>query len=240
MLFALDWMKKTWDAMVSAICTLTEGLDLFTVSAAISSLWPVLAACLTAGLLLCFLGFRYHKFVHGITGGILLGALGWHIGQVINAGQLSIAAVYAVMLAIVGFFTWYLCYFLNVFIGGCFLFLAVLAPFRAGLQEYALLIAILLSVIYCAFYIKYKMAMTAVTGAIVLGMAMLNSSPAVSAIIVCGCIASGIYVQLVLRRRYEKQKIISMQEQLEKYPYGPGLVYGWEDPTISQPEKERS
>lgn len=239
MLFALDWMKRTWNAMVSAVQTLTEGLDLFTFSAAIRDVRLVLIVCLAAGILLCFLGFRCHKLVHGIAGGILLGAFGWHIGQVINAGQISISAVYAVVLAIVGFFLLYLCYFLNVFVGGCFLFLAALAPFRAVLQGYVLLTAALPAVIYCVLYIKYKLAMTAVTGAVVLGLAFFISSPAVSVVILCVFTAAGIYVQRILRRRYENQKVVSMQEQIEKYPYGPGLVYGWEDPTLSQASEKK-
>lgn len=41
--------------------------------------------------------------MHGLIGGILLGALGWYLGQGINAEQISVSAVYTVVLAIVGF-----------------------------------------------------------------------------------------------------------------------------------------
>lgn len=239
MLFALDWIKRTWDAIVSAIQTFTEGLDMFTVSAAISGFWPVLAVCLVVGLILCLLGFRYHKFVHGILGGIFLGGLGWHIGQIINASQVSVSAIYAAILALAGFFVLYLCYFLSVFIGGSLLFLAVPAPLREALQGYAPLIAALLAVIYCTLYIEYKLSMTAVTGAVILGLLAFNSSPAIAAVIFSACTPAGIYVQIILRGRYERQKELSMKEQLEKYPYGPGLVYGWEDPTLSHTSKKK-
>lgn len=236
MLFALEWMKNIWGIMVSAIRTFTEELDLFSVSAGISGFWPVLIFCLAVGLTLCFLGFRYHKFVNGIVGGMLLGCLGWYIGQTINARQMSISAVYAIILAITGFFVFYLCYFLNVFVGSGFLFLAVLAG--AELREYGFLLAVVLAVIYCVLYIKYKLAMTAVTGAALLGLAVFNRSPFTAAVLFCVCIASGIYVQRMLRRRCEKQRAFSMQAQLEKYPYGPGLVYGWQDPTLSNTSKK--
>lgn len=239
MLFALDWMKRTWAMMLSAIRTLTEGLDLFSVSEAIREYDQVVIVCSIAGIIFCFLGFRYHKFVHGLIGGILLGALGWHLGQGINAEQISVSAVYTVVLAIVGFFVLYMCYFLNVFVGGCFLFLAVLAPCRLALQNYIFLLAVLSATIYCVIYIKYKMVMTAVTGAVMLGLVFFYSSPVISAVIAFGCTAAGIYAQLVLQHRYEEKKRLSMQEQLEKYPYGPGLVYGWQDPTLSHSSKKQ-
>lgn len=239
MLFALEWMKNTWAAMVSAIHSFTEGLELFSVSAAICSFLPVLLICLVAGIIWCFLGFRFHKFVHGIIGGILLGALGWNIGRVIKAEQVSIAAVYAAMLAIAGFFVLYMFYFLNVFGGSFFFFLAALATFEIVFQEYVFLIAAILALIYCILYVKYEMVMTAVTGAILLSLVVLNISPVISGILGCGCTAAGIWIQTVLRHRYEARETQLMQEQLEKYPYGPGLVYGWPDPTLSKGQKKK-
>lgn len=239
MLFALDWIKRAWSAIFSDILALTEGLNLFSVSAAINSSALIMIACLTAGLTLSLYGFRYHKLVNGFAGGILFGTLGWNMGLLINENQITIAAIYMVILAILGFFLLYLCYFFQILTGGWFLFLAVLDPFRAALQEYLLLAAFLLAVLYCAFYIKYKLPMTAVTGAILLGLAMLCHTPGGAALIACGCIAAGIYVQLELRRRYEKKIEQAMQEQYEKYPYGPGLVYGWPDPTLSHSSEKK-
>ena len=238
MLFALDWMKRTWSSIISAILSFTDGLNLFSVSAALRAFWLIAAAVIIAGAVLCFLGFRFHKLVHGFIGAALLGALGWYIGTLVNRTQITVWAVWAVTFTIVGFFVIYLCYFLNVLAGGYLLFLAILAPLKNLLNGYIIFIALVLAVIYCAFYIKYKLAMTAVTGAILLGLVFYGISPIISLIITVVFAAAGIYAQITFRRKYEAQMRKSMQEQIKKYPYGPGLVYGWEDPTLSRSHKK--
>lgn len=57
MLFALDWMKRTWAMMLSAIRTLTEGLDLFSVSEAIREYDQMVIVCSIAGIIFCFWDF---------------------------------------------------------------------------------------------------------------------------------------------------------------------------------------
>lgn len=238
MLFALDWMKEMWNAIAAAVQAFTENLNLLSISAAMNAFWPVLATWLIAGTVLCMSGFRYHKIVHGIAGGILLGTLGWHIGRMTNGTQIAVSVIYAVILMIAGFFIFYLCFFINILAGSYFLFTALMASFKVPLKGTAFWLAALAAIIYCAIYIKYKLAMTAVTGASILGLVFFGNSPLISFIVFCGCIPAGIYLQTILCRRYEKQRIRTMQEQVEKYPYGPGLAYGWPDPTLSHKSKD--
>lgn len=246
MLFALDWIQRTWNAAAAAVHAFTSALSLPAVSGAMTGFWPVLVACLLAGAVMCFYGFRYHKLIIGLVGAILMGVLGWYIGMWINRDQVAVAAIYAVLLALAGFFILYLCYFFGILAGSYFLFTAVLVSCQGVFQRYSGLVAFLLAVLYCGFYIKYKLAMTALTGAVILSLLVFSLSPAAAGALLCVFTAGGIYVQILLRRRYERLRIRLRQEELEKYPYGPGLAYGWPDPTLShgaeqeKPKKKRA
>ncbi len=230
MLISQDWMKATWSSILSWILNLTDGICAASIAAALTCHGLVLIGCLLAGLALCCFGFRYHKLVLGMICGVLLGWLGWHIGCGVNTENISVPAIYAVLLAMTGFFTFYLLYFLAVFTGGWFFFLAVLAPLSRILQGNELWIAALLAAVYSAFYIKYKLAVSAVTGALVLGLLAYALTPLFGAVTACACTAGGICLQLELRKRYEAKRTAEAREQLEKYPYGPGQAYGWEEP----------
>lgn len=237
MLFALDWFKRTLGSIVSAIRALTDGLDLFLISSALREFWLVAVASAIAGVVLCFLGFRYHKVVHGLIGSALFGRLGWHIAQMLGSTQITALVVYATLFAIVGFFVMYICYFLNVFAGSYLLLLALFAPVSSLFKGYTLA-AFLLGIICCVLYVKYKLDATALSGAMILSLMFFGISPALSLIILGSLTFAGIYVQGIVRCRYEDLMKISMQKQIEKYPYGPGLAYGWEDPTVSHSQKK--
>ena len=235
MLFALDWIKRTWDSMVSWILALTEGLNLASLSAALTGHVLVLAGCCLGGLVLCAAGFRYHKLVIGLTCGVLAGIFGWYAGRAVNAGLLTVPAVYAAMLSVTGFFACYLLYFLAVFAGGWFLFLAGLASWAGALRVGHLWIAALLAAGYTALYIKYKPALSAVTGALLLGLLAVSRSPALGALTACACAAGGIPLQRRLKARDDARRSRDAQAQREKYPYGPGLAYGWPEPGQTAP-----
>lgn len=230
MLFALDWMKTTWNSILAWILNLTEGISIASIASALTGHGLVLTGCLLAGLVLCTFGFQCHKLVLGLICGVLFGCLGWYLGRGMNAEDLSIPTIYAALLAVPGFFTWYLLYFFPVFTSGWFFFLAVLAPLSGLLQGNQLWIAAILAAAYSAFYIKYKLVMSAVTGAVGLGLLACAISPVLGAAIACACTAGGIYLQLKLWKQHEAKRAIEAQRQVEKYPYGPGLAYGWTEP----------
>jgi len=230
MLISLDWMKATWNSILSWILNLTEGISTGSIAAALTCHPVVLTGSLLAGLALCAFGFRCHKQVLGMICGALLGWLGWQIGCGVSTENISIPAIYGALLAVTGFFTFYLLYFLAVFAGGWFFFLAVLAPLSGALQGNALWIAALLAALYSGFYSKYKLVMSAATGALVLGLLAYALTPLFGGVTACACTGGGICFQLWLRKRYEAKRTAEAREQLEKYPYGPGLAYGWEEP----------
>lgn len=230
MLISQNWMKATWQSILSWILNLTEGISAGSIASALTCHPLVLAGCLLAGLGLCLLGFRCHKLVLGCICSVLLGWLGWYIGSGVNVGNISVPAIYGALLAITGFFAGYLLYFLAVFSGGWFFFLAVLAPLSGLLQGHVLWIGALLSAAYSAFYIKYKLVMSAVTGALALGLLAYALSPLFGLAAVCACTAGGIRHQLWQRKRYDAKTAREAREQLEKYPYGPGQAYGWQEP----------
>lgn len=230
MLFALDWMKNVWDGMVSWLLGLTNDISTASISSVLTSHWLLLIGCLLAGLALCFGGFRCHKLVLGLTGGVLGGLFGWQLGCMISGRASSTPVVYATFFVISGFFVAYLLYFGIVFSGGWLLFAAILPLFSEALHSHKLWIAAVLAVAYSAIYIKYKLVMSAVSGALVLGILAFSLSPAAGAVIACACIPGGICVQRILKRKYDERKVRERQEELEKYPYGPGIAYGWPEP----------
>lgn len=230
MLISHEWMKSAWNSIVSWILSLTEGICFASIASALTRHWLVLSGCLMAGLVLCIFGFRFHKVILGLVSSMLLGYLGWHIGCGINTDSISVPAIYAALLAVAGFFTCYLLYFLPVFSGGWSFFLAALAPLIGLLQGHRLWIAAILAAVYSAFYIKYKLAMSAVTGALGLGLLVCSVSPGLGAVTACACSVGGICLQLKLRKQYEIKRRSEAQKQIEKYPYGPGLAYGWTEP----------
>ena len=230
MLFALDWMKSTWDRILSWILGLTNGICIASIASVLTCHYLVLVGCLLAGVVLCISGFRYHKQVFGLICSALFGCLGWYIGRGIHGEHVSVSVIYAALLAVTGFFTGYLLYFSAVFSGGWFFFLSVLAPLSGILQGHLLWVAAILAAAYSAFYIKYKLAMSAVTGALGLGLLVFPISPALGVVTAGACTAGGICLQRKLWMRYEAKRIRAAQEQTEKYPYGPGQAYGWPEP----------
>lgn len=230
MLFSLAWMKATWNSILSWILGLTNGICFASIASALTCHWLILTGYLLAGLALCISGFRCHKLVSGLICGMLLGYLGWYLGRGVNGESVSVPAIYAVLLAVTGFFTGYLLYFLAVFSGGWFFFLAVLAPLSGLLQGHSLWIAAVLAAVYSGFYTKYKLVMSAVTGALGLGLLAGSISPVLGVVTICVCAPGGICLQLQLRKREDEKRARDALEQREKYPYGPGQAYGWPEP----------
>ncbi len=234
MLFALDWMKASWDRVISQVLGLAEGLSIASIASALTDGWPVLIGCLLVSLALCGSGFRYHKLVIGATCSVLLAVLGWHIGRGIDTQHITVPALYALFLAIAGYFVFYILYSLAVFSGGWFFFLAATAPFAARLLDHRLWIAALLAAAYSVIYARYTLVMSSVTGALVMGLLAWSLSPGLGAFIFCAGGAGGIFLQRRLKREYDAKRVREAQEQLEKYPYGPGLAYGWPEPESTE------
>lgn len=230
MLISLNWIQRTWDSIIAWILSLANGISVPSISCAMTAFWPVLILCLAAGLALCFVGFRYHKLVLGLMCGLLFGFLGWQLGGSINGESVSVPVMYALFFFIPGFFLSYLLYFLPIFSGGWLFFLGVMAPCVPALHGHQMWIAAVLAVGYSILYIKFKLVMSAVTGALVLGLLAYALAPAVGAVVVCACIAGGIVCQFYLRRRQITKREQAIREDREKYPYGPGIAYGWEEP----------
>ena len=232
MLFALDWIDQLRDGLFSALVSLIEALNFEGLSYMLTSHTLVTLISLIMGAVLCFAGFRYHKLVHAFMGAALLGSFGWFLGMAANSETVVIAAVYTTMMMIIGFFFIYVCYFLNVY-GMAFVFLVALgAPFRGAFYGMSIWFACILAFAISAIYSKYKLVMSAIFGGCMLGLTFYKASPASAIIITGGCIAMGIVVQLKLQKRYELRKQQALEEEVKKYPYGPGIAYGWEDPTL--------
>ena len=234
MLFALAWMKRVWQSFMALIFGLADRITVPLISDTMTGFWLTALFCIVSGLVLCTQGFHYHKLIHGLTGSVVLGCLGWYAGVQVSPDQLSTRVVYALVAVIAGFFTLYLMYFLNLLIGGWYFFLALLAPFGGVIHGFRYWIAILLAVAYCWLYVKHKMVMSGVTGAIVLALAAWNLSPVLSAVVLIAGSVGGNMIQRVLYERWRQKKLKEAQEEVEKYPYGPGLAYGWPDPTLQR------
>lgn len=230
MLFALDWMNDVWDSMVSWLLESTNNISIASISSAILSHWLIFIGCLLVGLVLCFGGFRYHKLVLGAIGSVLCGIVGWHLGHAVNESAISIPVVYATFMVIGGFCISFLLYFFVVFSGGWFFFVALLSMLSGVLLINKLWIAALLAALYSAFYIKFKLVMSALSGALLLGIIAFSFSPTVGAAVAGACALVGICTQVILKKRYNARKVRERREEIEKYPYGPGIAYGWAEP----------
>ena len=237
MIFALDWIQSVIDSFSIAISKLIAGLSYSSISSLFYLNDFILIFVIIAGLLLCFYGFKSHKLVNGVIGASILGFIGWNIGHVINNAVPSVSAIYTISLCIIGFFCIYLCYFVNVLLGAWLFATATLFPIQNILGGHVIWLSFLPAIIFCVFYIKFKLQMTAVSGAIILGLLVYPYSPALGMITALVCGILGIIVQLRLRKLHEIKLAKELEEQIAKYPYGPGLAYGWEDPTIAHIKK---
>lgn len=230
MLFALDWMQRTWDKIVSAISLFAQGLTIPGIAQWMTSTWLILIACLIGGIVLCTYGFRRHKLISGIAAAALFAYWGWLFGGVMNPEQTTTWILYAVLFAIAGFVLGYMFYYLNVFAGSWFLFIAIFELFGLSVG-YRFWFGLLGAVVFTMLYVRYTPVMTAISGAIVLGIMSVKIHVLASLVTVI-LIAGGIILQLFLERRHNLLLDREMQEQIEKYPYGPGLAYGWEEPPL--------
>ena len=230
MLFALDWIERTWNTVTGAIRSVVEGVTLASATAAITGSLFILIPCALLALVLCGYGFRRHKLVSGIVGGVLLGVLGWHIGSSINPEQISVSVVYMLLFGVPGFFVLYLLYPVTVFAGSFLLSYAALSPLEGALAGNAVWIALALAVGCCILYVKFKLVMSALSGALVLGLMAAALSPIAGVAAAAAFLGGGIPLQLYFRRRYYDRLDREYREQCKKYPYGPGQIYGWPEP----------
>lgn len=237
MLFALEWIRNVRSDLFDTIEAVIRDTSLESLSRLLTMNWMVVVLVMLIGLGLCFWGFRIHRYCHGLASAVLLGVLGWALGHVIPGSHPASPAVFAVLFFFVGFFVFSLGYFANVFVCDFLLMLALFPETREIMGNHFLWLAFFPALVACIFYVKYKLVCSALFGAVVLSLLFYRLSPWLSLSLLVAFSIGGIVVQLILKRIYDLKRLEIMREQIELYPYGPGLAYGWEDPTLKHYKK---
>lgn len=239
MLFALDWIWNALETIRLEVVRLVEGTTFTSISVAMTGFWPVLVFCALMSAWLWGYGFQKHKMISAIIGALLMGSIGWRIGMISNEAYLSTSIVYALLLGMAGYVAFYILYHISLLVGG-FLFFYAACGMLPKLTPYAVWIALGLTIVYIILFVVFKLVMSVVTGSVLLGMMFYLISPIVAVMVTIVLIASGTPLQFYLRRRYRDRLNREYQEQLTKYPYGPGLVYGWPEPERTGADRIRT
>lgn len=224
MLYAIEWIRESCQRIAGFIERFISNVTLASIGAALTGGWLILLLCVLAGLALCFYGFKCHKLVSGLLGGVELGYIGWLVGAATGSTFITVPILYALVLSIMGFFILYMVYQINVLLVG-FLFLHALCTGVLGLSsEHALWAASLGAVVNCILYVRSPKIMSALAGAALLGViARQLFGDAMGAATCLAAAAGGVVVQFIAKRRYDARLAREEEEQLVKYPYGPGI-----------------
>lgn len=234
MLFALEWIRSVRTNLFSAIGAMLAEPSLARISQLLTVNWIVILLAALIGSGLCFWGFRIQRHCHGLASAVLFAVLGWALGQVVPAARPSSPTFYAVSFFILGFLIFSMGYFCNV-LAGCWLFcLALLCPVRGLLGTLYLWLAFIPAFFLCILYVRFKLAGSAAFGAVLLGLLCYSRAPWSFYVITAVLLPLGIIVQTLLQDRYFRKKREMLEAQMEKYPYGPGIAYGWKDPTLEK------
>ena len=232
MLFALDWVDLVRDGIASFLVSVFNALNFSALSTMLTANWFWSTLSILLAFTLCYYGFRFHRTVHAVFGAMILGTFGWYLGIAANPNTAAIAWVYAVMSVMIGFFGIYIGYFINVFTMGFLFSIALSAPFRSAFLGTSIFFSLILAFIGCIIYAKFKPVMTAVYGGITIAVIFYRVDPILSLIIGVFCMITGILFQHKMVKIYQKHLQKELEEQVKKYPYGPGIAYGWDDPTL--------
>lgn len=230
MIFALDWIKEQLVNIKNAVDWVFSGLTLNEISYTLTSSVLLIILCTAGAILLCVYGFRLHKLVSGLAGAGYMSLFGYYIGARANPEYWSMHILYGVIFALIGFAVFYGLYQLNVFAGAVFLFYALCMQLGGFFAEQALWITLVSALVYCILFVSDQLVMSSVTGALILALMVWKLHPPASLLTGIAALLSGIPLQLMLRQRYFDYLNSEAAIDKEKYPYGPGLVYGWEEP----------
>lgn len=225
MLFALDWIARQI-AQLSALISEALGKVTFVAGQqALTSSLPMVICCIVLGLVLCFFGVRYHKWVSGLAAAVWFGYLGWRLAEYLEVPVAS-KILMTLIFAFITFFFSYVIYQISVLFTS-FLFAWALCEMWLPMETPSWaqwVISIVFCIVWCILYVKNIKVMTAVSGGILLYLLQIMSSPLMWLVICSQIVIAGIIVQILLARRLERKRSLREAEYRRKYIDNPASM----------------
>lgn len=212
MLYAIEWIRGQLTTIYNSVLELSETLNLESIASFLTQSPMLLVLYILAGLVLVLAGFRFHRLLSGLIGGVVMGYLGWQIGAAINPDLISSSMLCMLISAVIGQFLFYFLYVVNVGLGAfavCFATARQLST--AGIETGAILGAVFM-VLYCILLIRRHMLRTAIEGGSLIGFIVLHYFgyyAALGAFVIC--VVSGTIRQSVFRKRYEENRQLARE-----------------------------
>lgn len=207
MLFAIEWIRTQLEIIYDYVSRFIDALTVDAVGSFLTQ--PIIFAVLfiAAALALVFIGFRCHKLISCLAGSAVMGYIGWHVGAAINVEFVTVAILWAFLLAGAGLFIFYYMYAINVFIGTFLVAFVLIRQLFPASMLAMLISAGLVAAIYCVFLLRHPAIRTPIGGGALLGLIIWHFFGGIAAGCVwIVCIVSGILLQRKAYARYEEQK----------------------------------
>lgn len=207
MLFAIEWIRTQLEIIYEHLSRFFNALTLDAIGAFLTKPVIFLVLFFVAGLALVIVGFRCHKLVSCLAGSAVMGFIGWHVGTAINFEFVTVAILWAFLLAGAGLFVFYYMYAINVFIGAFLVaFVWIRQLFPASMLA-MLISAGLVTAIYCLLLMRHPAIRTPIAGGALLGLIAWHFfGGIVAGVVWAACIVSGILLQRKSYARFEEMK----------------------------------
>ena len=207
MLFAIEWIRTQLEIIYDYLSQFFHALTLDAVGSFLTQPFILLVLYIVAGLALVFVGFRCHKLVSCLAGSAVLGFIGWHVGAAINVEFVTVAILWAFLLAGAGLFIFYYMYAINVFIGTSLVAFVLIRQLFPASMLATLISAGLVAAIYCVFLLRHPAIRTPIGGGALLGLIAWHFFGGIVAGCVWAvCIVCGILLQRKAYARFEEKK----------------------------------
>lgn len=207
MLFAIEWIRTQLEIIYEHLSRFFNVLTVDTVGAFLTQPFVLFLLYIVAGLVLVFIGYRYHKLVSCLAGSAVMGFIGWHVGAAINVEFVTVAILWAFLLAGAGLFVFYYMYAINVYIGAFLVFFILIRQLFPVSLLMAMISAGLVAAIYCVFLMRHPATRTPIAGGALLGLIAWHFfGGIVAACVWLVCAVSGILLQRKSFARYEENK----------------------------------